>query len=261
MSNGRHGLRLRPEQQSPSSLDEIIAKELAAKIIVSPLKIVAIDFDNTLIDEDSGSWMSHRNTYIRNQFYWLIPHILHKKWICIASFNQNTPHPSNENLGIVTQTVVRRLLKLTDRNLNKQTIHYRLATEYKIIIEAYPGTVLSSIVYSYVIDYSKLLGRQYGKFEHLESAIVKIKHYSTTPVSIEPFHVALFDDHPRNITVAKQIFPAALISIQEFSKKCNTMEPIMALIEHVVKRSTQEKDKWLLKKRKHARGNDRIDKM
>ncbi|CAF1541058.1 unnamed protein product, partial [Didymodactylos carnosus] len=155
MSNGRHGLRLRPEQQSPSSLDEIIAKELAAKIIVSPLKIVAIDFDNTLIDEDSGSWMSHRNTYIRNQFYWLIPHILHKKWICIASFNQNTPHPSNENL-----------------------------------------------------DYSKLLGRQYGKFEHLESAIVKIKHYSTTPVSIEPFHVALFDDHPRNITVAKQIFPA-----------------------------------------------------
>jgi len=63
------------------------------------LKILAIDFDKTFIDDDSGSSMSFENIYIRNQFFWLIKYLIQHKWICITSFNENLPTIFNENLG------------------------------------------------------------------------------------------------------------------------------------------------------------------
>lgn len=93
-----HG-RLRPDQLPLPSIEQDLLEDLAKKLLKSPVKLLAIDFDRTLIDHDSGSWMSFQNLYIRNQFFWLLHYLLRQKWICIASFNENTPTIFNEHLG------------------------------------------------------------------------------------------------------------------------------------------------------------------
>jgi hypothetical protein len=93
-----HG-RLRPEQMKLPANEVHQLENLSRKILKSPVKILAIDFDQTLIDNDSGSSMGFEHIYIRNQFFWLIHQLLTQKWICITSFNENTPTASNENLG------------------------------------------------------------------------------------------------------------------------------------------------------------------
>lgn len=95
-----HG-RLRPDQMSLPSIENELLQNLLKKLLKSPVKILAIDFDRTFIDDDSGSWMSFQNLYIRNQFFWLLQNLIKQKWICIASFNENLPTKFNENLGKV----------------------------------------------------------------------------------------------------------------------------------------------------------------
>jgi len=92
-------LRIRSEQINIPINEENLLLNLAKKILNSPLKILAIDFDKTFIDDDSGSSMSFENIYIRNQFFWLIKYLIQHKWICITSFNENLPTIFNENLG------------------------------------------------------------------------------------------------------------------------------------------------------------------
>jgi hypothetical protein len=92
-------LHIRSEQIQIPLDEENLLVNLANKILYSPLKILAIDFDKTLIDDDSGRSMNFQNLYIRNQFFWLIKYLIQHKWICITSFNENTPTLFNENLG------------------------------------------------------------------------------------------------------------------------------------------------------------------
>ena len=92
-------LRVRSEQIKIPFNEQTPLLNLAKKILQSPFKILAIDFDKTLIDDDSGSSMSFENIYIRNQFFWLIKYLIQDKWICITSFNENIPTVFNENLG------------------------------------------------------------------------------------------------------------------------------------------------------------------
>ncbi|CAF2344260.1 unnamed protein product [Rotaria sp. Silwood2] len=228
-------LRIRSEQINIPINEQNLIINLAKKILSSPLKILAIDFDKTLIDDDSGSSMSFENIYIRNQFFWLIKYLIQHKWICITSFNENTPTTFNENLGIVTQTIVRRLLKLTDKNLSRHSIDKRLAQEYKIIIESYPS-------------------RSYGKIEHIQNCINQIQQISSFPFDIQPYHVALFDDNLMNIKEAKKYFPAVLIPINEFNIGAKTIEPMIPLIDQLTQQSWIEYEKTKTK-RKYSRGD------
>ncbi|CAF3289047.1 unnamed protein product [Rotaria socialis] len=232
-------LRVRSEQAKVPIDEQNLIIKLAKKILDSPLKILAIDFDKTLIDDDSGRSMSFENIYIRNQFFWLIKYLMQHKWICIASFNENTPTKFNEHLGIVTQTVVRRLLKITDKNISRHSINKRLADQYKIIIQSYPS-------------------RSYGKIEHIQSCIEQIQEISAFTVDIQPFHVALFDDNEMNIKEAKKYFPAVLIPVNEFNAKLQTIEPMIPLIDQITKQAWNEYEK-IKTKRKYSRG-DRLQR-
>ena len=99
LSSRINHLRLRSEQLPVPPSEGSLLEHVARSILNSPLTVLAIDFDKTLIDDDSGSSMNFRNIYIRNQFFWLLKHLIRHRWICITSFNGNTPTPFNENLG------------------------------------------------------------------------------------------------------------------------------------------------------------------
>ncbi|CAF3362293.1 unnamed protein product [Rotaria sp. Silwood1] len=138
-------------------------------------------------------------------------------------------------VGIVTQTIVRRLLKLTDKNLSRHSINKRLAQEYKIIIESYPS-------------------RSYGKIEHIQNCINQIQQISSYSFDIQPYHVALFDDNLMNIKEAKKYFPAVLIPINEFNTRSKSIEPMISLIDQLTQQSWNEYEKTKTK-RKYSRGD------
>jgi hypothetical protein len=136
-------------------------------------------------------------------------------------------------LGIVTQTIVRRLLKLPDKHLFRESIDRRLANEYKIIIQSYPS-------------------RSYGKLEHIQNCIDKIQAINSFSYDIKPYHIAFFDDHPMNIKEAEKYFPSVLIPINEFNKNSRTIEPMIPLINRLIEQSWSVYEK---RKRKYSRGD------
>ena len=134
------------------------------------------------------------------------------------------------DLGIVTQTVVRRLLNLTDRYVSRHSIDQRLAREYRIIIQSYPS-------------------RSYGKLEHIQNCIDQIQAMSPSPMDIQPYQIGLLDDHPINIKEAEKYYPAALIPVHEFNRKSQSIEPMIALVDRLLAQSWSEYKKSKSKRR------------
>lgn len=140
-----------------------------------------------------------------------------------------------DRLGIVTQTIVRRLLKLSDRSLSRDSINQRLAQEYKIVIQSYPS-------------------RTYGKLEHIHKCVQRIRELSPSTTEIQPYQIIFFDDHPSNIREAKKYFPSVLIPIDEFNHKSQTLEPLSPLIDQLLEQSQHEYEKSK-NKRTFSRGD------
>lgn len=126
-------------------------------------------------------------------------------------------------------------MKLSDRNLSRESISQRLLTEFHIVIESYPS-------------------RNYGKLEHIRNCVERIRQTSSSTFDVQPYQILFFDDHPLNIKEAQKHFPSILIPLEEFNTKSQSLEPMNPLIDHLLQQSRHEYEKHR-NKRTFSRGD------